>query len=148
GPGGEGGGAGRCAVLSFGEYLTGAPDAASVRSSTSILSSSGNFGSGMWFAFNNFNLPLFLDPLDMPAPGIGVLASGRSVERAFIQPIVGGWSDRTWTTGLGRCRVFIAAFVPLCAAFVLLTPVLSGWASVGPFIALGSALGLANEHTH
>jgi MFS family permease len=106
----------------------------------SFLYGSGNFGSGVWFAFNNFILPGFLDPLHVPAPIIGLLASTRSFEGSVIQPVVGAWSDRTWSRRLGRRRPFIVRFVPISALFVVLTAFFPDLVNVGPLSGVARAL--------
>lgn len=113
-----------------------------IRLTTALLFSSGNFGSGMFYAFNNFILPLFLDPLHVPIIAIGLLSSTRSLEGAVLQPIVGAWSDRTWTRW-GRRRPFILRFVPICVVFILLTPFLPGIAASPPLAALQRSLGIS-----
>src|SRR5260370_20703366 len=96
-PGFEGGGAVHPAVPPAGEHPAGVAEAEELPLCNSFLYGSGNFGSGVWYAFNNFILPGFLDPLHVPAPIIGLLASTRSFEGSVIQPVVGAWSDRTWS---------------------------------------------------
>jgi Na+/melibiose symporter-like transporter len=85
-----------------------------------LVYSSGNFGSGVFYAFNNFVLSIFLRGLGASAVLLGLLSSTRSFEGAIIQPIIGSWSDRTWTR-LGRRRPFIVAFVPISALFIVVT---------------------------
>lgn len=121
------------------------PEAPPLSFGKSLTYSSGNFGSGIWFAFNNFILPLFLQPLRVPPVIIGLLASSRSFEGAFVQPVVGAWSDRIWSTRLGRRRAFIARFVPISALFVVLTAFFPGWASVGPLAQVQHALNLSHN---
>lgn len=84
---------------------------------------SGYFGSGAFFALNNFLLPLYLGPLQASNLLIGFLSGTRSFEGAILQPLVGARSDRMWTP-LGRRRPFIVVCVPLCALFMALTPFL------------------------
>src|SRR5262245_46436626 len=108
----------------------------------SLLYSSGNFGSGIFFALNTFVLPLFLDPLHIPVFAIGLLSSTRSLEGAVLQPIVGAWSDRTWTRW-GRRRPFILRFVPFSMFFIVLTPFLPGFSTLAPLVAAQRTLGLS-----
>lgn len=145
GPGFEGGGEVHPAVPPAGDSASIAAEAPPLPLRKAFTYSSGNFGSGVWYAFNNFILPLFLKPLNVPPLVIGLLASSRSFEGAFVQPLVGGWSDRTWAGRLGRRRVFIARFVPISALFVVLTPFLPNLAGWGPFAALQGALGLSHN---
>lgn len=142
GPGFEGGGAAEPTLPHDSAPLVVGSPVRPLTLRTMLLYSSGNFGSGMFYAFNNFILPLFLKPLHMPDIGIGLLSSTRSAEGAVLQPLVGAWSDRTWTR-LGRRRPFIVRFVPISAFFILLTPFLPGWQSFAPIAALRSALGIS-----
>jgi maltose/moltooligosaccharide transporter len=87
-----------------------------------LIYSSGNFGAGIFYAFNNFLLPLYLQGLRAPLVLIGLLSSTRSVEGSVIQPLVGAWSDHTWSRLLrGRRRPFIVVCVPLSALLLVLT---------------------------
>jgi maltose/moltooligosaccharide transporter len=87
---------------------------------TALAYSSGNFGAGMFYAFNNFILSLYLKDLGAAAVVIGLLSSTRSFEGAIIQPVVGERSDRTWNH-LGRRRPFILAFIPISVLFMVWT---------------------------
>lgn len=78
-----------------------------------------SLGAGFFYAFNNFTLPLVLANMTTSATLIGLLSSTRSIEGVVIQPIVGAWSDRTWTR-LGRRRIFMAIGIPFSALFFLL----------------------------
>lgn len=98
------------------------PEAPELRLGGALAYSSGNFGSGAFYAFNNFILPIMLDNLGMPVIPTGLLAASHSAEGAILQPLVGAWSDRTWTRRLGRRRPFIARFLPICILFLILTP--------------------------
>ncbi|WIG60033.1 MAG: hypothetical protein OJF49_002781 [Ktedonobacterales bacterium] len=145
GPGFEGGGTAVPAVPLAGEHPAGVAEQAHVSFRTAALYSSGNFSAGMWYALNNFILPLFLGPLKMAPILIGLLSSTRSAEGAVLQPIIGAWSDRLWTPRFGRRRIFIVRFVPICAFFVILTPFVPALSSSGPLAALQRALGM--DHT-
>jgi Na+/melibiose symporter-like transporter len=140
GPGFEGGGEVHPAVPPAGEHPAGVAEAEELPLRKSFLYGSGNFGSGVWYAFNNFILPGFLDPLHVPAPIIGLLASTRSFEGSVIQPVVGAWSDRTWSRRLGRRRPFIVRFVPISALFVVLTAFFPDLVNVGPLGSVARAL--------
>ncbi|MGB8646566.1 MAG: MFS transporter [Anaerolineae bacterium] len=85
-----------------------------------IAYSMGSVAAGLFYAFNNFTLPLFLSFYTKDAIIIGWLSSTRSVEQAFIQPFVGGWSDRTWTR-LGRRAPFFLIAMPISALFFVIT---------------------------
>jgi maltose/moltooligosaccharide transporter len=92
-----------------------------VTPATMLSYSSGNFGSGTFYSYNNFILPIFLSGLGLNPIVYGLLSSSHSFEGSIIQPIVGAWSDRTWNH-LGRRRPFIVGFVPITVALVILTP--------------------------
>ncbi|MDP9320413.1 MAG: MFS transporter [Chloroflexota bacterium] len=83
-----------------------------------LLYSAGSVGSGAFYAFNNFVLPQIINAAGGSDLLVGLLSSTRSIEGAIIQPTVGVLSDRT-RTRLGRRRPFIAAGIPLSAAFFL-----------------------------
>jgi maltose/moltooligosaccharide transporter len=140
GPGFEGGGSALPEVPPPGEHPASVPETEPMTRLKSIVYSSGNLGGGSWYALNNFILPLFLGPLGMPVPLIGLLASTRSAEGAVLQPIVGVWSDRTWNARFGRRRIFIVRFLPICVFFVIITGFLPGWAHLGPLHAIQQAL--------
>ena len=109
-------------------------DAAPIRLRTSLLYSSGNLGAGIFFGFNNFILTLFLAHLGVPIILNNLLGSTRSFEGVFIQPVVGAWSDRTWTARFGRRTIFVLWFTPISALFVVLTPFLAQLTGLGvPF---------------
>ena len=91
------------------------PGPALTRTKT-LLYSAGSVGAGAFFAFNNFVLPQLLKAAGASDLLTGLLSSTRSIEGAIIQPTVGALSDRT-RTRLGRRRPYIAAGVPLSAAF-------------------------------
>ncbi len=96
--------------------------------------SSGNFGSGVFYGFNNFILPLFLQMLHVPLLLNALLGSTRSFEGAVIQPLVGAWSDRTWRPPFGRRNIFVLWFLPICVAFLILAPFLAQLTGLGePF---------------
>ena len=80
------------------------------------LYSAGSVGAGAFFAFNNFVLPQLLKAAGAGDLLTGLLSSTRSIEGALIQPTVGALSDRT-RGRFGRRRPFIAAGIPLSAAF-------------------------------
>jgi maltose/moltooligosaccharide transporter len=140
GPGFEGGGSALPEVPAPGEHPASVPETQKMTRAKSIVYSSGNLGSGAWYALNNFILPLFLKPLGMPVPLIGLLASTRSAEGAVLQPLVGVWSDRTWNARFGRRRIFIVRFLPISVFFVIITGFLPSWAGVGPLHAIQQAL--------
>jgi maltose/moltooligosaccharide transporter len=111
-----------------------------LRLGRAFVYSSGNFGAGMFYAFNNFILSLLLKDLGAGAVLIGLLSSTRSVEGSVIQPLVGAWSDRTWWGQLGRRRPFIVMFIPISAALLVATAFAP---SIPGFAALAAQLGLS-----
>lgn len=78
----------------------------------------GLFAAGMYFAFNNFTLPLYLSIFTSNNILIGWLSSTRSFEQSIIQPLIGAWSDRTWTR-FGRRAPFFLAMMPLVAILLI-----------------------------
>lgn len=100
----------------------------------SLLYSSGNLGAGVFFGFNNFILTIFLLHLGVPVILNNLLGSTRSFEGVFIQPVVGAWSDRTWSQRFGRRNIFVLWFTPISTLFVVLTPLLAQLSGLGiPF---------------
>src|SRR5439155_24423483 len=65
------------------------------------------FGLGVFAAFNNFTLPLWLSTMTTSYLLIGLLGNTRSFEGALVSPVFGAWSDRSWAGWLGRRRPFI-----------------------------------------
>ncbi len=123
GPGFEGGDSVAAPVPPVGNRPA-ATEAAPLSLRKSLTYSSGNFGSGVFYSFNNFILPIYLKSFGASNVLIGLLSSTRSLEGSVIQPAVGAWSDRIWTR-LGRRKPFIVAFVPLCVFFLILTPLIA-----------------------
>src|SRR5574341_2147520 len=82
--------------------------------------SCGLFAAGLYFAFNNFTLPLYLSIFTKNNILIGWLSSTRSFEQFIIQPVVGAWSDRTWTR-VGRRAPFFLIAMPVSALLLALT---------------------------
>lgn len=132
GPGFEGGGAAEPALPPERGHDQNIPPLPLGRAA---LYSSGNFGSGIFYGFNNFILTIFLHALHVPLQLNDLLGSTRSFEGAIIQPLVGAWSDRTWRPLLGgRRRPFIYWFTPICALFLIITPFITQLTSIGaPF---------------
>ena len=89
-----------------------------------------NLGFGMFYAFNNAALPLYMKGLTSNAVLLGLLAGTHSFEGAIIQPLVGTWSDRL-RSPLGRRRPFLLTFIPLSALFLVLAPFLAAHAPMG-----------------
>jgi maltose/moltooligosaccharide transporter len=85
--------------------------------------SCGNLAAGVYYALNNFTLPLYLKLFTNNDILIGYLSSTRSFEQAIIQPAVGAWSDRTWTR-VGRRAPFFLIAMPLSAFFIVVNGLL------------------------
>src|ERR687883_1644418 len=83
------------------------------------LYSVASIGGGFFYVFNNAVLPLLIPSTNVLL--VNLLSNTRSIEGAVIQPVVGAWSDRSWTR-LGRRRPFMLIAMPLCALFMALTP--------------------------
>jgi maltose/moltooligosaccharide transporter len=75
-------------------------------------------GSGMFNAFFNSAVPLFLARYPLPFWLVGLLAQERSFLGGFLEPLVGAASDRT-RTRLGRRRPYFLVGVPLAALFLV-----------------------------
>lgn len=85
-----------------------------------IAYSFGSLAAGLYYAFNNFTLPLYLSLFTQNAILIGWLSSTRSFEQFIVQPVVGAWSDRTWTR-VGRRAPFFLAAIPISALLLAVT---------------------------
>lgn len=77
---------------------------------------------GVFSAFNNFTLPLWLATFTSSYLLLGLLGNTRTFEGAIVSPLAGAWSDRTWLGWLGRRRPFILAGGLASAALLALTP--------------------------
>jgi len=80
-----------------------------------------NLGYGMFYAFNNFVIPLWLGAFTGNAVLLGLMGGSHSFEGAIIQPVVGSISDRLSGPG-GRRRPFMRIFILISAFFLLLAP--------------------------
>src|ERR671937_407468 len=101
------------------------------------LYSVASIGGGFFYIFNNAVLPLLIPSTNVLL--INLLSNTRSIEGAVIQPVVGAWSDRTWTR-LGRRRPFMLIAMPLSALFMALTPLAPNLALIVVCIFLFSLL--------
>ena len=81
-----------------------------------------NLGYGMFYAFNNASLALWLQSYTQNAILLRLMAGTHSFEGTIIQPLVGLASDRL-RSRWGRRRPFMLLFTPVSALFLLLTPV-------------------------
>jgi hypothetical protein len=84
-----------------------------------------SFSVGLFNAFNNFTLALWLAGFTSSYLLIGLLGNSRSFEGAIVSPLAGAWSDRTWAGWLGRRRPFIMVGGLTSAALLALTPSIS-----------------------
>ena len=85
---------------------------------TTLAYGCGLLGAGLYFAFNNFTLPLYLSQFTSNAILIAWLSQTRSFEQAIIQPLVGAASDRTWTR-FGRRAPFYLTAMPIVALLLI-----------------------------
>jgi len=81
-------------------------------------------GIGVFSAFNNFTLTLWLASFTSSYVLLGLLGNTRTFEGAIVSPLAGAWSDRIWLGWLGRRRPFILAGGLLSAVLLALTPAL------------------------
>jgi maltose/moltooligosaccharide transporter len=80
---------------------------------------------GVFSAFNNFTLALWLSGLTSSYLVISLFGNTRSFEGAVVQPVVGAWSDRTWLGWLGRRRPFILVGGLFSSVLLAATPQVS-----------------------
>ncbi|MGO8670774.1 MAG: MFS transporter [Capsulimonadaceae bacterium] len=80
-----------------------------------------NLGYGMFYAFNNFALPLWLRRFTHDARLIGLLAGTHSYEGIVFQPLTGLISDRI-RSPLGKRRPIMLIALPICCVLLGLTP--------------------------
>ncbi len=85
----------------------------------------GAFSIGIYSAFNNYTMSLWLTGFTTSYILISLLGNTKSVEGSVVSPLVGFWSDRTWTSWLGRRRPFILVGGLLSAALIALTPTIA-----------------------
>src|SRR5947209_16660668 len=83
------------------------------------LYSFGRIGGGIYDGFNTAILSLYLGGLTNNNFIFGYLSSAKTIEGVVVQPLVGGWSDRT-RSRLGRRKPFIMVGAPLSALFLIL----------------------------
>ena len=97
---------------------------------------------GVFSAFNNFTLTLWLSGLTSSYFLLSLLGNSKSFEGAIVSPLIGAWSDRTWAGRLGRRRPFILVGGLLSAVILALTPAISRWPLPAPGWLPDSAPGL------
>ncbi|HEX2323989.1 MAG TPA: MFS transporter [Chloroflexota bacterium] len=83
---------------------------------------------GVFAAFNNFTLSLWLTTFTTSYFLIALLGNTRSFEGAVVSPLFGAWSDRVWAGWLGRRRPFILVGGLLSALILACTPAITRWA--------------------
>ena len=81
-----------------------------------------SFSVGVFNAFNNFTLSLWLAGFTSSYLLLGLLGNSKSLEGAIVSPIFGTLSDRTWLGWLGRRRPFILVGGLAAALLLALTP--------------------------
>lgn len=84
-----------------------------------------SFSLGVFSAFNNFTLTLWLASFTTSYLVLSLLGNTRSFEGAFVSPAVGAWSDGVWAGWLARRRVFILVGGLASALLLALTPTIS-----------------------
>src|SRR3954467_3996222 len=86
-----------------------------------------SFSIGVFSAFNNFTLTLWLAGFTSSYLVLSLLGKSKSLEGAVVSPLPGAWSDRVWTGWLGRRRPFILVGGLLSGLILALTPTISRW---------------------
>jgi maltose/moltooligosaccharide transporter len=84
-----------------------------------------SFSIGVFSAFNNFTLTLWLSGMTSSYLVLGLMGNTRSFEGAIVSPLFGTWSDRTWLGWLGRRRPYILIGGLLSAILLAATPYVS-----------------------
>lgn len=82
----------------------------------------GAFSLGIYSAFNNYTMALWLTSVTSSYALISLLGNSRSIEGAVVSPAIGFLSDRTWLGWLGRRRPFILVGGLTSAALIAATP--------------------------
>ncbi len=95
----------------------------------------GNLAAGMYYAFNNFVLGPYLRLFTQNNILIGWLTSTRSFEQSVVQPMVGAWSDATWTR-LGRRAPFFLTGMILSAILLVINGLIPLDAALLPLVIL------------
>jgi MFS family permease len=84
-----------------------------------------SFSIGVFSAFNNFTLSLWLVGFTSSYLLLGLLGNTRSFEGSIVSPLIGRWSDRIWMGRLGRRRPFILVGGLLSSVLLAMTPWIS-----------------------
>src|SRR5947207_8236268 len=82
----------------------------------------GAFSLGVYGAFNNYTMALWLSTFTSSYVIISFLGNSRSVEGAIVSPVMGFLSDHTWLGWLGRRRPFILVGGLLSSVLIAATP--------------------------
>ena len=85
----------------------------------------GAFALGVYGAFNNYTMALWLSMFTTSYVVISFLGNSRSLEGSIVSPTIGFLSDHTWLGWLGRRRPFILAGGLLSAILIAATPTIS-----------------------
>src|SRR3954447_11999024 len=85
----------------------------------------GSFSVGIFSAFNNYTMSLWLTSFTTSYVLISMLGNSKSVEGSIVSPLAGYASDRTWAGWLGRRRPFILVGGLVSALLLALTPAIS-----------------------
>jgi maltose/moltooligosaccharide transporter len=101
----------------------------SLRRTAAYLAAS--FAVGVFSAFNNFTMSLWLSQFALSYIVISLFGNSRSLEGAVVGPIAGAWSDRTYLGWLGRRRPFVLVGGVGSAALLALTPLAARLAAPG-----------------
>jgi Na+/melibiose symporter-like transporter len=96
----------------------------------------GAFSLGIYGAFNNYTMALWLSTYTNSYALISLLGNSRSLEGSVVSPLMGFISDHTWLGWLGRRRPFILIGGLTSGALIAATPTIS-------HLPLLAALGLA-----
>jgi maltose/moltooligosaccharide transporter len=85
----------------------------------------GSFSVGVFSAFNNYTMSLWLTSFTTSYVLISMLGNSKSLEGSVVSPLAGYASDRTWAGWLGRRRPFILVGGLLSAALLAVTPLIA-----------------------
>jgi maltose/moltooligosaccharide transporter len=85
----------------------------------------GAFSLGIYGAFNNYTMALWLTGYTSSYALISILGNSRSIEGSIVSPVIGFVSDHTWLSWLGRRRPFILVGGLLSAVLIGLTPTIA-----------------------
>lgn len=85
----------------------------------------GAFALGVYGAFNNYTMALWLSMFTTSYVVISFLGNSRSLEGSVVSPTIGFLSDHTWLGWLGRRRPFILVGGLSSAILIAATPTIS-----------------------